>query len=697
MSHIEEKLLLDICAEDVKGDKAIDAVSKKSFAVPAPVPEDSAFSWEFQGRSNEQIELPHEIPLDDEYTIAFWAKLAPFADRDAGSTIFSGSEPWFILGEDKESVCVPLGSSSPPACVPLTDDPKRLTSWHLFVLVGCSEKASFTHMTSFLSATGGEGMPKFRGSWFRVTLAGARLRKIGGGALGWLTSVKVWGRRLSRTELRGVWEEGAKKLGLTVTAPGPEEGVHVLPAPPKKDVVRVSGRIVESGTDSPLVGVTVVCGLVKGPVESGQDGVFFIDVPLTGSGKGANADNSEKKEKEKESFRTSVTLSLPGFSPQTVAVVPEPNWGGGTLEVGTVSLLKHSATAVLDSSKGGSLEDKTTGMTFSIPPNAFVLSDGRPFIGEASVSVSTIDPSDPQSLEAMPGDFSAKGVDGKETKIQSFGAMFLEATGGGERLSLSKESGGVSVEWKSSLDMTAVEETGQFPSMWTFDEETASWIQEADPVTANGKELPPAGVSVGDVVSEQKERDVLVKKKNKATMSEAMKARMGDSKVENFLEFFGSKDPKDLKASMKEIGKWYNLDLPYLETLMRGRIPLEVLEEVRRASAPLLNQADAGAASGPPPLNVVGSCKKAFTRSYCTVKADGSFAMVVPNKDKVTLKIQGPSVDFSGSELIGVPSGGYGRKERRFWTVGPLESAAGLGEVRDLGIVEARLEFHKDD
>merc|ERR1712100_891798 len=93
-----------------------------------------------------------------------------------------------------------------------------------------------------------------------------------------------------------------------------------------------------------------------------------------------------------------------------------------------VVLRPVSASAVVDPTVGGNVEDPISGSSVTVPPNSLVYPDGSEVTGPVTLSLSVIDVTDPAGLASMPGDFSAVGADGEEVLLQSLGAARIGAT-----------------------------------------------------------------------------------------------------------------------------------------------------------------------------------------------------------------------------------------------------------------------------
>ena len=165
-----------------------------------------------------------------------------------------------------------------------------------------------------------------------------------------------------------------------------------------------------------------------------------------------------------------VTVTHPDFAPATTEL-----WMGAAQEGSRhwveLSMLPVGACSVLPAAAGGRLVDETTEYTLTVPPNAFITTDGRAFQGDAKVYIACIDPSDADSLAKMPGDFSAVDIHGRATQLQSFGAIHvgLQSADTGEELRV-RPGRELDANWSTKVTLDVLEKGGGLPASWRFDE-----------------------------------------------------------------------------------------------------------------------------------------------------------------------------------------------------------------------------------
>lgn len=114
--------------------------------------------------------------------------------------------------------------------------------------------------------------------------------------------------------------------------------------------------------------------------------------------------------------------------------------------------------------------------TITIPANAIVYADGRPFTGQAVAHVQTINPLDDNFGTTMPGQLQALNADGGEGVLESYGMIALElASSTGELLEIADESQvEVSLPIPAELQASAPNPI----DLWYYDLEKARWLHQ---------------------------------------------------------------------------------------------------------------------------------------------------------------------------------------------------------------------------
>jgi len=185
-----------------------------------------------------------------------------------------------------------------------------------------------------------------------------------------------------------------------------------------------------------------------------------------------------------------LTFSKPGFAPCSVAVVPD--------ELANVEVeMRHLAVqGIVDTLQGGQLQDPVSGASVTLPAGARLLrEDGSTYSGNALMSLAVIDATDPDAVDAMPGDYSAVDFEGNAGLLETFGAMWigLEAENGGGKLQLAQGSPGLSTVLPSAAPVH-LERLGKPPSLWIFEEASGRWVEDTTAeLLVDGVLLPKPG------------------------------------------------------------------------------------------------------------------------------------------------------------------------------------------------------------
>ena len=128
--------------------------------------------------------------------------------------------------------------------------------------------------------------------------------------------------------------------------------------------------------------------------------------------------------------------------------------------------------ATIDAATGGTAT-LSNGAKVEFPTNAVQLANGGTYAGDFDVSMSFMDPEDPNFAFIMPGDMDAIDEDGDLAVLISFGMMNVELTGSaGEELQMaSGKEATITVPVPSSM-------MGNAPNsipLWWFDEVLGIW------------------------------------------------------------------------------------------------------------------------------------------------------------------------------------------------------------------------------
>ena len=255
---------------------------------------------------------------------------------------------------------------------------------------------------------------------FPTSLVGSKLRSAGWAANEVdVAALALWDRALSWAELQ--------------EAVRPRPAAPAAPAPPTEVSKKILGQVTDL-KGKPLSNVTVKWK-TNGCL-SDEQGHFQLEDDETDVPDAASQASGS-------SVSSCLSLECDGYAPTVVRA------SSASDQSVNVVLRPLSATATMDASEGGCVEDPLTGSSVTIPSNALAYADGTPVTGPVTVNLSVIDVTDPMSLASMPGDFSAIGQDGAEVMLESLGAAWVNATDEkGEELQV-----GLSVEvWSLFVD-----------------------------------------------------------------------------------------------------------------------------------------------------------------------------------------------------------------------------------------------------
>lgn len=119
-----------------------------------------------------------------------------------------------------------------------------------------------------------------------------------------------------------------------------------------------------------------------------------------------------------------------------------------------------------------------SGATLEIPQDAFVLPGGGSFTGTVKAEVCYFDPTNPDAINAFPGQFSGVQENGQSTMFESYGfisASFRDAQLPEVELKLAS---GKTVGITTPIPFILQENAPQTMPMWYYDEEDGLWREE---------------------------------------------------------------------------------------------------------------------------------------------------------------------------------------------------------------------------
>ena len=209
--------------------------------------------------------------------------------------------------------------------------------------------------------------------------------------------------------------------------------------------------------------------MVRGVITDPQ-GQPLIDVHVTVDGEATLTDQHGRYAlKRAPGTGLIVNIARSGYMTRTERV----SIFEGKPSILNLTLRERSAAQPLDAALGGVVEGEG-GAAIKAGPNAFVSMDGTPITGLIDVSITLIDPSDPEHLASAPGEFIGVTRDDSMVAIESFGMIDVVLSQDGHRVQVRE---GATVEIKIPAAQRAVNPPRETP-LWYFDEDRGVWIED---------------------------------------------------------------------------------------------------------------------------------------------------------------------------------------------------------------------------
>lgn len=147
----------------------------------------------------------------------------------------------------------------------------------------------------------------------------------------------------------------------------------------------------------------------------------------------------------------------------------------GALNQLRIRLLPKSVNAIITSTDGGSVT-LPDGAKLSLPANAITDASGNSYTGNVNVSMTWINPSDPNLPDLVMGDLRGITSGGEERGLQTFGMIGVELKGGaGEDL---KIKSGQKADLLFPVPASMIADAPSTIDLWHYDETKARWVQE---------------------------------------------------------------------------------------------------------------------------------------------------------------------------------------------------------------------------
>lgn len=217
------------------------------------------------------------------------------------------------------------------------------------------------------------------------------------------------------------------------------------------------GQVVDTD-NNPLQNVAVTIGSLT--VQTDVNGVFMIN----------NADVKEKF--------AYIKAKKVGFIDGSRAMVP-------TSGKNNVKIMMIPSTPVQVISSGTTSEVELGTGTKVVFDGAFEDENGTPYSGDVAVSMFHLTASNDDIGVLMPGSLYAKGEDGNEKVLQTFGMLNVELRGSsGQKLQIAN---GHTAEMTMLIDNSQLATAPQSIPLWHFDEANGYWKQEGSATKQGNK------------------------------------------------------------------------------------------------------------------------------------------------------------------------------------------------------------------
>jgi len=164
-----------------------------------------------------------------------------------------------------------------------------------------------------------------------------------------------------------------------------------------------------------------------------------------------------------------ISFSMDGYVP-TVKLLRVV---GGESNTQDAVLFPAEVSVTISATTGGTV---TTGdgASITIPPNSLQTSNGQVYSGNATVTLSSFDPSVPEELDAFPGSFEGVSLSGETVGINTYGFADVTVSSGTESLQLVS---GTSANLEIPIPTTLQNEAPSSIPSWHFDPETQIWYE----------------------------------------------------------------------------------------------------------------------------------------------------------------------------------------------------------------------------
>ena len=215
--------------------------------------------------------------------------------------------------------------------------------------------------------------------------------------------------------------------------------------------VSINGLVVGSDTDAPIAGIKVTLNGGLATTATDANGEFSFSIPSALRRVILKATDSTGNYIDSFSF-TDIPSEL--IAPVSVDIVM----------IRKAPVIQIDPTQPNQLAISGTPSDSSTGVaSIMIPVSAFFTSDGTPFNGKVFVSLTFLDPQDPELLDVMPGRFVTLNTIGEERSLVTQGVFSISF----------EDITGNTLITNGKLNVFG---TPGF-ALWEFDQYTATWIE----------------------------------------------------------------------------------------------------------------------------------------------------------------------------------------------------------------------------
>jgi hypothetical protein len=137
-----------------------------------------------------------------------------------------------------------------------------------------------------------------------------------------------------------------------------------------------------------------------------------------------------------------------------------------------------------DSQNGGTINVTGGGGTIVFPPNSIQLEDGTPYNGVVKVASKYLDPTDPRTLDRMPGNLQGVDLLAEEVVMATYGMIVAELqSDAGEKLNILK---GKTATIKTPVPASLLANAPAEIPLWSYYETYGVWAEEGVSKLENG-------------------------------------------------------------------------------------------------------------------------------------------------------------------------------------------------------------------